>query len=147
MTEETYIIRKIEYNDYYKEYLELINTFTRYPESKSYDEFCKIIDIVTNQNSHIFVIECDNKIISSIKCMVEQKLHNNFKCVLHIEDLVTLPEYRNKGLASKLLKYVLNLGKEFNYYKIVLCSNPENEGFYLKNGFIKKGCEFSKYLN
>jgi predicted GNAT family N-acyltransferase len=139
-------IRKIEYNDYYKGYFELINTFTRYPENKSYSEFCIILDIIHSQNSHIFVIEKDNKIISSIKCIIEQKLHNNFKCVLHIEDLVTDVNYRKRGLASNLLKYVIDLGKRNNCYKIILCSNAENEEFYLKQKFIKKGIEFSLYL-
>jgi predicted GNAT family N-acyltransferase len=146
MTDNTYCVRNIEYNDYYKGYLDLINVFTRYPESKTYDEFCKVLDKITNQNSHIFVIEQDNKIISSIKCMVEQKIHNNFKCVLHIEDLVTDVNYRKKGLASILLKHIINLANIFNCYKIVLCSNPENEEFYLKQHFIKKGTEFSLYI-
>ncbi len=143
---KSYNIRKLEYNDYYKGYMELINTFTRYPENKSYLEFCEILDKITIQNGYIYVIEQDNKIVSSIKCFVEQKLHNNFKCVLHIEDLVTCLDYRKKGLASKLLDYTLVKAKDFNCYKIVLCSNPENKEFYLKNGFIEKGVEFSMYL-
>jgi glucosamine-phosphate N-acetyltransferase len=146
MSESDYIIRKLEYNDYYKGYLELINTFTRYPENKDYDEFCSIVDKIINQNSYIFVIEDNNKIISSVKYIVEQKLHNNFKCVLHIEDLVTHIEYRKKGLASKLLKYAIDLAKMYNCYKIILCSNPENRVFYLNNGFIEKGSEFAKYF-
>lgn len=143
---DNYIIRKLEYADYYKGYLNLVNIFTRYPEDKSYDEFCKILDIINSNNSHIFVIEYDNKIISSIKCIIEQKLHNNFKCVLHIEDLVTHYDHRKKGIATKLLNYSIEFARKYNCYKIVLCSNPENSGFYLNNGFIEKGTEFSKYL-
>jgi len=143
---DEYTIRKIEYNDYYKEYLNLINSFTRCPEFKSYDEFCIILDKIYSNNSHIYVIEHNNKIVSSINCLVEQKLHNNFKCVLHIEDIVTHKDYRKKGLATKLLNYSLDLVKEFNCYKIVLCSNPENYNFYLNNGFIQKGTEFTKYI-
>jgi ribosomal protein S18 acetylase RimI-like enzyme len=143
---DNYTIRKLEYSDYYKNYLNLVNTFTRYPEDKSYDEFCNILDIINNNNSHIFVIECDNKIISSIKCIIEQKLHNKFKCVLHIEDLVTHCDYRKKGIATILLNYSIEFAQKYNCYKIVLCSNPDNSKFYLNNGFIEKGIEFSKYL-
>lgn len=147
MSELSYNIRKLEYNDYNKGFLDLVNIFTRNPEKKTYEQFCVILDKITSQGSSIFVIEVDNIIVSSIKCMIEQKLHNNFKCVLHIEDLVTHPNYRKKGYASKLLDYALNYAKEFNCYKIILCSNPENKNFYINYGFIEKGTEFSKYLN
>ena len=143
---DTFTIRKLEYNDYYKDYMDLINSFTRSPESKTYDEICMTLDKINSHNSHIFVIEHNNKIISSIKCLIEQKLHNNFKCVLHIEDIVTHTDYRKKGLATKLLEYSLDLAKDFNCYKIILCSNPENYNFYLHKGFIQKGTEFTKYL-
>lgn len=136
-------IRKLEYNDYYKGYLDLINIFTRYPENKSYTDFCTILDRIASQNSHIFVIEQDGIIVSSIKILIEQKLHNNFKSVLHIEDLVTHKDYRKLGLASKLINHVIN--SKYNCYKIVLCSNIENEYFYLKQKFIKKGSEFCLY--
>jgi glucosamine-phosphate N-acetyltransferase len=141
-----YQIRKLEYNDYNKKYLDLINTFTRIPENKTFEEFCKIIDLISLQNSHTYVIEHNNMIISSIKILVEQKLHNNFKCVAHIEDLVTHKDYRKQGLASMLLKYVIDLGRSFNCYKIILSSNPENEEFYIKQNFIKKGTEFTIYI-
>ena len=147
MNQQIYTIRQLEYSDYYKGYLELINIFTREAEAKSFQEFCKIVDIIHAQNSYIYVIEADDKIISSIKIFIEQKIHNNFKCVMHIEDLATHADYRKKGLASLLLKHVLELGKSFNCYKIVLCSNPNNEAFYIKQQFIKKGSEFSLYLN
>lgn len=138
-------IRKLEYNDYYKGYLDLINTFTRYPENKSYTDFCTILDKIVSQNSHIFVIEENGIIISSIKILIEQKLHNNFESVLHIEDLVTHKDYRKLGLASKLIKYIIDISIIHNCYKIVLCSNMDNEDFYLKQKFIKKGVEFSLY--
>lgn len=140
-----YHIRQLEYNDYYKKYLDLINTFTRNPENKTFEEFSKMIDLIALQNSHTYVIEHNNIIISSVKILVEQKLHNNFKCVAHIEDLVTHKDYRKQGLASMLLKYVIDLARSFNCYKIILCCNPEKEEFYQKQNFIKKGTEFAIY--
>lgn len=143
---DNYCIRKIDYNDYFKEYMYLINVFTRYPEKQSYEEFCIVLDKIKSHNAHIFVIEHNSKIISSIKCLIEQKIHNNFKCVLHIEDLVTHKDYRRQGLASKLIKFALDFAREQNCYKVILCSNPENCQFYLNTGFIQKGVEFTKYI-
>jgi glucosamine-phosphate N-acetyltransferase len=147
MSNSDYTIRLLEPSDYFKGFLDLINTFTRNPETKSYDDFCKILDIIHKQNSLIYVIEDKTKIISSIKLIIEQKLHNNFKSVLHLEDIVTHTDYRKQGLATKLIQYAIDIGKLNNCYKIVLCSNPDNERFYINQGFIKKGTEFSLYLN
>jgi glucosamine-phosphate N-acetyltransferase len=141
-------IRKLEYNDYHKGFLDLINTFTRNPVCKpNFEEFCKMMNTIVGQGSIVYVVEDEKegKIISSIKCLIEQKMHNNFKRVMHIEDLVTHSEYRKQGLASKLLKKALEVAKELNCYKVVLCSNPENKEFYLNNGFLEKGIEFTKY--
>jgi len=140
------IIRPIEYNDYHKGFMSIINTFTRYPEDKSYEDFCKILDRIKLQNSYIFVIEQNGIIISSIKCLIEQKLHNNFKSVMHLEDIVTHKDYRKQGFARKLINYAIEFAGTNNCYKVILCSNPENSNFYLNTGFILKGNEFTKYI-
>ena len=141
------MIREIEKNDYHKGYMNLVNVFTKTPIMKTYDEFCKIVDIITLQNSKIYVIEKDGLIVSTLKIIIEQKLHNNFACVAHIEDVVTYPDYRGKGYASQLIEYAKNIGIENNCYKIVLCCNDNNISYYEKCGFIQKGEEMCLYLN
>jgi glucosamine-phosphate N-acetyltransferase len=140
------MIREIEKNDFYKGYMSLVNIFTKTPIVKTYDEFCKILDIVSLQNSKIFVIEEDGIIVSTLKIIIEQKLHNNFACVGHIEDVVTHPDYRGKGYASKLIEYAKKICSENNCYKIVLCSNDNNISYYEKCGFIQKGKEMTTYF-
>jgi len=140
------MIRKIEYNDFNKSFMDLINTFTRTPNTTSYDEFCNYINKIRQQNSEIYVIEEDNKIISTIKIFIEQKIHNNFKTVGHIEDLVTHLEYRKRGLARSLLNHAINECKLYNVYKIILSTNIENINFYLNNGFKNKGVECCLYV-
>lgn len=140
------MIRLIRDEDYYKGYLELINVFTRSPESKSFEEFCQTLQIIQSQQAEIYVIEQDNKIIASIHLLFEQKLHNNFKKVCHIEDVVTHPEYRNQGYASQLLAFAAKRASETNCYKVVLTANLDKADFYRKNGFLEKGIELCKYL-
>ena len=132
------MIRHIEETDYYKGYLPLINIFTRSPQEKSFEEFKEMIQKVYSQNAEIYVIEVDGKIVSSLHLLFEYKLHNNFKLVCHIEDVVTAPQYRKNGYASVLLEHAVQRAIEKNSYKIVLTCNEENTQFYQKNGFLLK---------
>jgi glucosamine-phosphate N-acetyltransferase len=140
------MIRLIEPSDYGKGYLELINVFTRAPEEKSYDEFCMILDKIKSQDAEVYVIEKENRIVSSIHLLFEQKLHNNFKMVCHIEDVVSHPQYRKQGYASALLHFAVQRASEKNCYKVVLTTNADNVPFYTNNGFQEKGFELCKYL-
>jgi predicted GNAT family N-acyltransferase len=140
------MIRHIESNDYFKGYLDLINVFTREPVVKTFEEFKDVLSKIYSQNSEIYVIEKNDKIISSIHLLYEYKVHNNFKLVCHIEDVVTDTEYRNQGYASILLKYAVQKAEEKKCYKIVLSSNENNKQFYINNGFLLKGVELCKYV-
>lgn len=140
------MIRHITSDDYAKGYMTLINTFTKNAEEKTLEEFTAILKKIYSQNAEIYVIEENNKIVSSIHLLYEYKLHNNFKCVCHIEDVVTLPEYRKRGHASLLLRYAVEKAAEKNCYKIVLTANENNVNFYVNNGFVRKGVELCKYL-
>jgi len=140
------MIRQLEYSDYYKSYMNLINTFTRSIEEISYNKFCKSIDSIYNQNAYIYVIEEDNNIIGTIKIMIEYKLHNNLRPVAHIEDVVVHKSYRNRGLGKLLIDHAKEISNNNNCYKIVLSCNKENIEFYKRSGFIEKGSEMTIYI-
>lgn len=140
------MIRQLEYSDYYKSYMNLINTFTRSIEEISYNKFCKSIDSIYNQNAYIYVIEEDNNIIGTIKIMIEYKLHNNLRPVAHIEDVVVHKSYRNRGLGKLLIDHAKEISNNHNCYKIVLSCNKENIEFYKRSGFIEKGSEMTIYI-
>ena len=140
------MIREIQEDDFEKEYMNLINQFTRYPEPISFDTFKETLAQIKQNRSKIFVIEENGCIVATITCMIEQKLHNNCKRVAHIEDLVVEEQSRKKGYASTLVKKAIDHARNEICYKIVLQTNEDNIGFYEKNGFIKKGIEMTKYL-
>lgn len=139
------MIRLLEENDYYKGFLSLIDTFTRVKTRDiPYEEFVNIYKTLKEQNAFVYVIEQDNKIVSTLKVFYEQKFHNNLSSVAHIEDVVTLPDYRGQGLASSLIRYAIDQSKG-KCYKIILCANEKNIPFYTHLGFQKKGAELSIY--
>lgn len=138
------MIRKLKLNDYFKNYLDLINNFTKDITKIS---FIRFKNLFLNQmiNEDIFIYEENNKIIGNIKIIKEQKFHNNFMYILHIEDLIVDKNYRRKGIATKLINYVLKY-KTNNCYKIVLNCNNELLQFYEKFNFNKKGIEMCYYF-
>ena len=138
------MIRELEKSDYHKGFLNLINYFTRDPKPVSYEEFVKIFESLTN--SIILVIEEEEKIVGTAKLILEQKFHNNFSKMGHVEDVVVLEDFREKGFGSLLIKELIKLGNERGCYKIVLNCNLENVEYYKKLGFIKKGTEMNLYV-
>ena len=138
------MIRELEKEDYHKDFLDLINYFTQDPKSFTYDEF---INIFTKINDSLtLVIEENNIIIATGKLLIEQKFHNNFSKMGHVEDVVVLEEYRGKGFGNILMKKLIEIGKEKGCYKIVLNCNQENVEYYKKLGFIEKGTEMCLYV-
>jgi dTDP-4-amino-4,6-dideoxygalactose transaminase/GNAT superfamily N-acetyltransferase len=90
-----------------------------------------------NNIESIYVLKICNKIISSAKLFIENKIYDP---VGHIEDVVTLKEYRGKGFGKQLIKYLIN--NENKCYKIVLNCKTELDDFYIKCGMIKTGSSF-----
>lgn len=135
-------IRKLEKDDFDKGYMKLINFFTRYPINKTKEEFIQQFNII---NSDIFVLEKNNKIIVSGTLHIEHKFHNNFKSIVHIQDIVVDEHYRNQGYGKQMILFLIEKAKKTNCYKIVLNSNPNNKMFYEKLGFVQKGFEYNLY--
>ena len=55
----------------------------------------------------------------------------------YIQDLVILPEYRNKGIGKKLVKKLTHYCKSKKINWIALIAEPNQEGFYENIGFKK----------
>ena len=55
-----------------------------------------------------------------------------------IENVVTHPDYRNRGIGTRLLKRAQEIAKEKGCYKVVLLTGRKNViPFYEKAGFVK----------
>lgn len=52
------------------------------------------------------------------------------------------PRYQGKGYGKKMLEFLMDFAVEKSYGLVRLNASPEAEGFYAKNGFIKKGERF-----
>lgn len=86
-------------------------------------------------NTHIYVVKYENKIIGTGKLLIEDKIIHNFGKVAHIEDIVIDTKYRGLGLAKNLMNKLIDISKKHNCYKIILDASNDIKPFYEKLGF------------
>jgi len=125
------IIRKIEHNDYNKNYLNLIKS------DINYEEFIQFLDELNN-NHVILVIEKDYKIIGTGTILIEKKLTYNLSKMGHIENILIDENYRGNGYGVKIVNELVNVADKEGCYRVDLSCEEYLEKFYEKNNFKKK---------
>lgn len=134
-----YNISKLKKEDYYQEYLQLLEQLTiTFASDISYEKFCEQYDKLT---SNIYVIRDKNKVIVTGTIFIEKKFIHNLGCVGHIEDIVVDREYRKKGISTKIINTLVNYAKECGCYKVILNCAEKNVEFYKKCKFVRKEVE------
>ena len=135
-------IRKLNKDDY-DQYLLLINDFKKTYFSKIIFE--ELLDIINN-NSIIWVIEEDGKLIGTGTLLYEYKFIRDISKCAHIEDICILKDYRGKNYGTILIDHLIDEAQNNNCYKIILNCDSELEKFYAKSGLIKSGIQMGLYF-
>lgn len=94
--------------------------------------------IMDDANHHIIVAEEDGKIVSSCVCVIVPNLTHNQQPYALIENVVTDPDYRKRGLASECLEFAKGIAVRQNCYKIMLLTGSKEEStlnFYRRAGY------------
>ncbi len=97
--------------------------------------------ILSDEDYHLIVCEKDGMIVSSCTCIVVPNLTRTVRPYILIENVVTHPDYRNKGCAGSCLSYAKDIALKNNCYKMMLMTgskDPATHRFYEKNGFSSK---------
>jgi len=141
-----FIIRNLEPQDFYKEYLELLAQLTTTPAISTFQFFQFMSHL--NLNHQVLVIEDihTKKIIGTGTILIEHKLIHGLGKVAHIEDIVTDSKFRGLGLGKYLIDQLVVIAQKEGCYKVILDCGEHNIGFYAKCGFDKKGVQMSKYF-
>lgn len=98
-------------------------------------------EIITNPRLNYFVLEFENKMVSSCTLSIIPNLTRGGRPYGLIENVVTHAEYRRRGYGTLILQYALEIAWEQNCYKVMLLTgsrDPAVHLFYEKVGF-KKG--------
>lgn len=95
-----------------------------------------------NLGIHFGVFD-EDKLVSIVSCFMEEK-------EMQFRKLATLEEYQGKGIASHLLKYILEFAREKGIKKVWCNARTNKKSFYEKFGmkdtfktFVKSGQEFT----
>jgi glucosamine-phosphate N-acetyltransferase len=136
---EEYCIRKLEKSDY-EEYLELINNFRA--TQFTLEMFLNILDKIY-ENSVIWVIEYDNKLVATGTILYEYKFIHNICKLAHIEDICVHEKYRGKKFGQILVAHLMQESKREKCYKTTLYCAENLEKFYGLSGLEKTGIQMS----
>lgn len=127
-----------------RQYLLLLGELTTVSEMTN-EHFFKNIQMIHSMGKTIIGIE-DDIIICSGTIIIEPKIIHGGRPASHIEDIVVLKKYRNKGIAKCLLDSLKKIAIENNCYKIILDCKEELVAFYTNSGFSKKGIQMFVYI-
>jgi GNAT superfamily N-acetyltransferase len=130
-----------------QQYLALLSHLTYTPDVPL-EQFQLALDqIETHGDIHVaYTAEAHGWVLhGAITIFYETKLIHGGKQVGHIEDLVVLPESREKGVASTLL-YRVRKQAEKTCYKIILDCKDEYIPFYERRNFERKGAQMAYYF-
>jgi GNAT superfamily N-acetyltransferase len=96
-------------------------------------------EILEDPGQHYLVAEVDGKLVSSCVMVVIKNLTRGASPYALIENVVTHPDYRNKGIGTRLLKKAQEIAKEKGCYKVMLLTGRKRAiPFYEKAGFERK---------
>ncbi|SHH28420.1 GNAT family N-acetyltransferase [Virgibacillus chiguensis] len=118
-----------------------------YDESKrnasyySFEKECQIFleNAMNSSQWFIWVAEENEKVISHIYVELIQKVPRPGRVThpfAYMTNVFTIPDYRNKGVGSKMLKTINNWTKENNYEFVIVWPNDESINYYKKNGYV-----------
>jgi glucosamine-phosphate N-acetyltransferase len=145
--ESNLIFRKIQISDYNEKYLNLLNQLNNTIDYISKNTLENFLNSLNEDHQIIVIEEYESKeIIGTGTILIETKILHNMGKVAHIEDIVIDKNKRGLGLGYKIIKYLVDIAKQKNCYKVILNCSDENILFYEKCGFQQKSKQMSLYF-
>ncbi|MBQ4574070.1 MAG: GNAT family N-acetyltransferase [Clostridia bacterium] len=114
---------------------------TYYPpkEAPDLDLWRAIVERFESSDSmYLLIAEEDGAAVSTVQMAIIENLTHGVSPFAVIENVVTHPDYRQRGFASALLKRATEIAREHHCYKLFLETGSNREStlnFYRRNGF------------
>ena len=97
-------------------------------------------DILDNESLYYIVARSEGKLVSTCNLTIVPNLTRSARPYGLIENVVTHPEYRRRGIGTQVLQYALNIAWKRGCYKVMLLTGSKNEAtlrFYEQAGFVR----------
>ena len=111
------------------------------PDLKGTDYITELWKEVFNDpRRYYFVVEEDGTLVSSCTLMLIANLTRGGRPFGFIENVVTHPDYRNRGYGTAILHKAVETARKNNCYKVMLLTGRKEESvlrFYEQAGFQK----------
>lgn len=122
--------------------IELIQSISPFePPSELHDSIWH--DFCGQQNLVALVVEHEGVPVGYGAVLIEQKIRGGK--VGHVEDIVTHPLHRGKGLGRALVEALSEKAFELGCYKVALHCQPHNVAFYENCGFVSGGNSMQRF--
>lgn len=122
--------------------IDLLRSMSPYaPSSELYDGIW--LDFCRQENVISIVVEAEGLSVGYGVVIIEQKIRGGK--VGHIEDIVTHPEHRGRGLGRELVEVLTKRAFDLGCYKVALHCQPHNVPFYEKCGFLGSGNSMKRF--
>jgi len=106
--------------------------------------------LVNDPDYHLIVAEDDGKLVSTITCVIVPNLTHGSRPYAWVENVVTHPDYRGRGLATACLEYAKEIAQRENCYRLILMTGSKLEStlnFYERAGYDRtEKTGFIQYL-
>jgi glucosamine-phosphate N-acetyltransferase len=128
-------VRAIKQNDM-EAVIELLQSISEFKPSKS--DFLPIwVSFSGQTNVHSLVAIMDDQVVGYGSIVIEKKIRGGK--MGHIEDIVSHPLFKKKGIGKSVLEALFDIAKENDCYKVGLQCKEHNIDFYQKCGYKLSG--------
>ena len=128
------MIRELQYQDK-NDFLRILSQMTNI--GKYTDQHWKEIfeSISKDENITVFVKIVNNKIVGTASAVLVKKFIHGGGIAGQVEDVVVDEEYRNRGIATSLVKHITTYLRQKKCYKITLVCDVGIKNIYQSMGF------------
>ena len=95
--------------------------------------------LLRDENSNYLAARCDGHTVSTCVLTVVPNLTRGARPYGLIENVVTNPDYRKRGIGTRVLQFALDIAWQKNCYKVMLLTSskdPSTLRFYEQAGFL-----------
>ena len=95
-------------------------------------------EITGDPNHHIVVAEKDGQLISTCVCVIVPNLTQSMRPYAFIENVITHPDFRQRGYATDCLNFAKEIAQSRRCYKMMLLTGSKEEAthkFYKDAGY------------